>query len=122
MPQSKRKKSRFLSNKFRVGLFNDTTHEKLFGFRAKGTVMLVVFAIVVALLIAAVTLLIALTPIRELIPGYPSPESRRNLIANVMRIDSLQNEINTWRLQLMNIQRIATGYEPLERDSLLKVP
>ena len=48
MPQSKRKKSRFLSNKFRVGLFNDTTHEKLFGFRAKGTVMLVVFAIVVA--------------------------------------------------------------------------
>lgn len=122
MPQTKGKKKRLLSNKFRVSLLNDTTHEKLFGFRAKGTYMIIALLLSIFILVVAVTVLIAFTPIRELIPGYPSAESRRNLIANEMKIDSLQNEINTWRLQLINIQRIATGYEPLERDSLLKVP
>ncbi len=72
-------------------------------------------------LIGSVTVLISFTSLREFIPGYPSAESRRLLIQNTLKIDSLQNEINLWRLQLANIQMIATGKKPLHIDSILNV-
>ena len=66
-------------------------------------------------------MIISYTSLREMIPGYPSAESRRQLIQNSLKIDSLQNEINIWRLQLANIQRIAVGKQPLQIDSILNL-
>ena len=107
--------------KYRVSIFNDTTHEEIFAFRAYGVLSVVSLAVAVVLLIASVTVLISFTRLRELIPGYPSAQSRQDLIQNAIKIDSLQNEINIWRLQLANIQRITTGQEPLQIDSLLNL-
>jgi murein DD-endopeptidase MepM/ murein hydrolase activator NlpD len=121
MQQRKRKNRNKLSNKFRIAIFNDTTHEKLFAFRANGTWSLVTIALVVVFLIVSVTMLISFTSLREFIPGYPSAESRRTLIQNQIKIDSLQREVDLWRLQLVNVQRIATGKEPLQIDSLMHI-
>ena len=107
--------------KYRFSIFNDTTHEEIFAFRAYGVLSVVTLVVAVMLLIASVTLLISFTSLRELIPGYPSAQSRQDLIQNAIKIDSLQNEINIWRLQLANIQRITTGEEPLALDSLLNL-
>ena len=107
--------------KYRFSIFNDTTHEEIFAFRAYGVLSVVSLAVAVVLLIASVTVLISFTRLRELIPGYPSAQSRQDLIQNAIKIDSLQNEINIWRLQLANIQRITTGQEPLALDSLLNL-
>ena len=107
--------------KYRFSIFNDTTHEEIFAFRAYGVLSAVTLAVAVILLIASVTVLISFTSLRELIPGYPSAQSRQDLIQNTIKIDSLQNEINIWRLQLANIQRITTGQEPLALDSLLNL-
>ena len=107
--------------KYRFSIFNDTTHEEIFAFRAYGVLSVVSLAVAVVLLIASVTVLISFTRLRELIPGYPSAQSRQDLIQNAIKIDSLQNEINIWRLQLANIQRITTGQEPLQIDSLLNL-
>ena len=107
--------------KYRFSIFNDTTHEEIFAFRAYGVLSVVTLVVAVMLLIASVTLLISFTSLRELIPGYPSAQSRQDLIQNDIKIDSLQNEINIWRLQLANIQRITTGEEPLALDSLLNL-
>ena len=107
--------------KYRFSIFNDTTHEEIFAFRAYGVLSAVTLAVAVILLIASVTVLISFTSLRELIPGYPSAQSRQDLIQNAIKIDSLQNEINIWRLQLANIQRITTGQEPLALDSLLNL-
>ena len=104
--------------KYRFSIFNDTTHEEIFAFRAYGALSIVTIVIAIMLLIASVTVLISFTSLRELIPGYPSAQTRKDLIQNAIKIDSLQNEINIWRLQLTNIQRIATGQEPLRADSL----
>ena len=121
MQQRKRKNRNKLSNKFRIAIFNDTTHEKLFAFKANGTWSLVTIALVVVFLIVSVTMLISLTSLREYIPGYPSAESRRALIQNQMKIDSLRREVDLWRLQLVNVQRIVTGKEPLQIDSLMHI-
>ncbi len=104
--------------KYRFSIFNDTTHEEIFAFRAYGVLSIVTIIIAIMLLIASVTVLISFTSLRELIPGYPSAQSRKDLIQNAIKIDSLQNEISVWRLQLANIQRITTGQEPLQADSL----
>ena len=107
--------------KYRFSIFNDTTHEEIFAFRAYGVLSVITLVVAVILLIASVTVLISFTSLRELIPGYPSAQSRQDLIQNAIKIDSLQNEINIWRLQLANIQRITTGQEPLALDSLLNL-
>lgn len=63
-------------------------------------------------------LLIAHTPLRRTIPGYPSRETRQAAIENYQKIDSLEKVIDLWAFQVANIQRIATGREPLPIDSM----
>ena len=70
----------------------------------------------VAMLLAY--LLIAHTPLRRTIPGYPSRETRQAALENYRKIDSLEKVINLWAFQVANIQRVATGREPLPIDSV----
>jgi murein DD-endopeptidase MepM/ murein hydrolase activator NlpD len=121
MAAIKNKNKNKLSNKFRISIFNDTTHEALFTFRGNGILSLLFLVFLLLLVAGSVTALISFTPLREFIPGYPSAESRRTLIQNTIKLDSLQNEVNMWRLQLSNIQRIVTGKEPLRIDSILSL-
>lgn len=107
--------------KYRFSIFNDTTHEEIFSLRAYGVFSIITIVLVVVLLIISVTMLISLTSLRELIPGYPTAQNRHDLVQNAIKIDSLQNEINVWKLQLDNIQRIATGQKPLHLDSMLNL-
>lgn len=107
--------------KYRFSIFNDTTHEEIFSFRAYGVLSILTILLAVIMLIASVTVLISFTSLREFIPGYPSAQSRHDLVQNALKIDSLQNEVNIWRLQLANIQRIATGRQPIHIDSLLNL-
>ncbi len=106
---------------YRFSIFNDTTHEEIFSLRAYGVFSIITIVLVVVLLIISVTMLISLTSLRELIPGYPTAQNRHDLVQNAIKIDSLQNEINVWKLQLDNIQRIATGQKPLHLDSMLNL-
>ena len=110
-----------MAKKYRFSIFNDTTHEEIFSFRANGGFSILSLLFVVISRIVSVTLLISLTSLREFIPGYPSAQSRQDLIQNAIKVDSLQNEINVWRLQLENIQRITLGEKPLAIDSLLNL-
>lgn len=115
-----KRKNKF-TNKFRFAIFNDTTHEVLFSFRSNGAVFIATILLTMVLLVVSVTALISLTSLREFIPGYPSAESRRDIIENAIRLDSLQREITLWRLQLTNIQRVVTGKEPISIDSVLSM-
>lgn len=121
MAARKHQKKNKLTNKFRFSIFNDTTHEELFSFRGNGILSIIAITLVVIFLIGSVTVLISFTSLREFIPGYPSAESRRALIQNTLKLDSLQNEVNLWRLQFTNIQRVVTGKEPIQIDSILNL-
>lgn len=110
-----------MAKKYRFSIFNDTSHEEIFVFRANGIFSILTIMAVIIFLIASVILLISYTSLKELIPGYPSAQSRQEVIENAIKIDSLQNEVNIWRLHLANIQRITTGEKPLHIDSLLNL-
>jgi len=107
-----------LRNKFRFSIFNDTSHEELFVFRANGLMMLLSIILAVIFIIVSVTILISYTPIRELIPGYPSAQTRRAIVQNAIKLDSLERTVKLWDFQLNNIQRIVTGQQPLELENI----
>jgi len=114
-PKEKRKR---LRTKFRITIFNDITHEEIFIFRANGLMMLLSIAMAVVLLIGSVTVLISFTPLREFIPGYPNAQTRRAIVQNALKADSLEQAIKLWDFHLNNIQRIVSGKEPLDAGSL----
>ncbi len=110
-----------MAKKYRFTIFNDTTHEKIFSIRANGPFSIVAIVALVLALVVSVIMLISFTSLREFIPGYPSAQSRQDLIQNAIKIDSLQQEVNIWRLYLANIQRITAGEKPFSVDSLLNL-
>lgn len=113
MTARKKKKENRLRSKFRFSVFNDTSHEELFVFRANGLMMLVSLALAVIVIIGLVTVLISFTPLREYIPGYPTADTRREIIQNAIKTDSLEQAVKMWDFHLTNIQRIVNGKEPI---------
>lgn len=111
--KKKEKKENRLRNKFRFSIFNDTSHEELFVFRANGLMMLVSLSLAIIFIIISVTVLISFTPLREYIPGYPDAETSRDIARNAIKADSLEQAVKMWEFQLNNIKRIVEGEEPL---------
>ena len=107
----------------RIFLFTVTdakTHETVWArpFRLRQAITLGVSALV--LVAALVFAIIAYTPIRTFIPGYPSSATKRQAVQNAVRIDSLEREILQWQLYTENLRRVVAGEEPLKLDSLIK--
>jgi hypothetical protein len=95
MPKERKrdKLKKLFQNPYRIVIFNDLNLHiiKQVRFNARTFVMAIVFAIIC--IIIGVTVLIAFTPLREYIPGYPTGKMRQMLIRNVLVVDSLDLEI-----------------------------
>jgi murein DD-endopeptidase MepM/ murein hydrolase activator NlpD len=98
-----------LKDKYRLGIYNDTTYEQVFYFRLKGREVLVILVISIFLLVGLNTFFIAFTPMREFIPGYPTEETRKIMQNNVLKIDSLENELAEWAFYWDNSMRVISG-------------
>lgn len=114
----KTNKENQLRSNFRFSIFNDTSHKEIFSFKAKGLMMLISLSLAIIFIIVAVTFLISFTPLREYIPGYPNAESRKAIIQNAIKADSLEQTLKMWSYQLENIQRIVKGEIPINIDSI----
>ncbi len=106
-------------NKFRLAIIEDKTHKHLFNLNFTRTGFLVGLISTLVVLIAVIYSLIAFTPIRTFIPGYPDAHSKRAAIQNAMRIDSLESIIYRWEIYSENLRRVVDGEEPLKIDSLI---
>ena len=113
--QNKVKKTR----NFRLTLVDDKTHKHLWSahFTRVGFIVAIISTLV--MLSAAVFCIVAYTPVRTFIPGYPDAHSKRAAIQNAIRIDSLENVIYRWELYSENLRRVVEGEEPLKIDSLI---
>ena len=106
-------------SKLRLMISDDQTHQHLFKihFTRTGFVVGTISATVV--FAALIFLLIAYTPIKTFIPGYPDARSKRAAIQNAIRIDSLENVIYRWELYSENLKRVMEGEDPLKIDSMI---
>jgi len=116
MKQEKRwdKIKKIFRNPYRVVIFNDQNLHiiKQVRFNAKNFLGAILLAIV--FIIASVTIIIAFTPLREYIPGYPSSKMRHMLIRNVLVVDSLEQEAQRRDLYFKNFRLMLAGESPVD--------
>lgn len=106
---------------FRLSLVDDMTHRKLWVVHFTKAGFLVRVISVVVVLFAIVFALLAYTPLRTAIPGYPDAHTKRAAIQNAIKIDSLESVISRWELYSENILRVIEGEAPLPVDSVLRL-
>lgn len=71
---------------------------------------LLAFVLVVFIAVAS---LIAYTPVLDMLPGYPGNRSRELLIRNVIKLDSMEQEMLKWEQFRENIALIMDGKTPV---------
>ena len=96
-------------NKFRFVILNDDTFEEVLTVKLSplniftGSVFAILFTI------AITTLVIAYTPLKEMIPGYASSKLRRESINLALKADSLETSVRLNKQYINGIQRILNG-------------
>lgn len=119
MNKKRDKFTKKLKNKYRVTFFNEETFQES---RSFTTTKLDIFKWVTTILFAltfSIIFMIAYTPLRELIPGYPSHDLRQQATANSLAIDSLEYQINIRDKFIKNIKTIISGEIPEEPSQTL---
>ena len=71
---------------FRLSLIDALSHERLWSLRFSRTTFIVAAISAVVIVVVGLYCLIAYTPIRTFIPGYPDAHSRRQAVQNSLRI------------------------------------
>ncbi|MBR2163205.1 MAG: M23 family metallopeptidase [Bacteroidales bacterium] len=107
------------SNSFRLAFMDDKTHKQLVTLHFTRTSFFITIITIFVVLCAAIYSVIAYTPVKTFIPGYPDARSKRAAIQNVITIDSLERVILRWELYSENLRRAIEGEEPLKIDSLI---
>lgn len=118
MVKKKRKDEKWydkLRFKYRLVLFNDQTFEERFSFRLNRMNVIISMASMAIFFIILTFFIIAYTPIKEYLPGYPDVDQRKELYKLNMMADSLLNDI---RLKDQYLQNIKDVFEGKIHDSL----
>lgn len=111
MPKKKRSKA-FWNNikfKYKLTIINENTLEEVVGLRVSKLNGLSVLLSVLTILFLIAAVIIAFTPLRNYLPGYMNSEVRSQIVANALRVDSLQQLVERQNLYIMNIQDIFSG-------------
>jgi ABC-type multidrug transport system fused ATPase/permease subunit len=101
-----------LKNRYRLSIFKDQTYEEVLTFRLTKLNLLSFVGSSIIMLIALTTILIAFTPIREYIPGYPDGQLRRQIVLNALILDSFEHQIRIRDQYYSNLIDIIEGREP----------
>ena len=115
------KKTRAPHGKIRITINEDETHRTLW--KAKASPRHLVLMSLAALILLGVFFwfVIAYTPLRTLIPGYPDARSRKAAIENALRIDSLETSISRWYLYAEDLRRVLSGEPSMGIDSITRI-
>ncbi len=108
-------KKRSWRDKYRFAVYNDKTFEEVWRIRMTRYNGFLLLVFMVLFIIGITTVLIAFTNLREFIPGYPDGNTRRNIIMNALRLDSLENELRLRDQYFENLNSIISGREPVDR-------
>lgn len=105
---------------FRLSLIEDLTHRQRWTLHFSRFGLAATVVTIILVIFVAAYLLIAYTPLRVFIPGYPDENARRQAMLNAMRIDSLETKILQWELYTENLKRVVDGEKPIRFDSLVR--
>ncbi|MGN1046616.1 MAG: M23 family metallopeptidase [Candidatus Cryptobacteroides sp.] len=105
---------------YRLVIVDNHNHKQLWVFSFKKAEFWVTVISSVVAFVVVIYCLIAFTPIRKGIPGYPDSRSKQAAVQTAIKVDSLERVISRWELYSENLRRVFDGEEPLKLDSLLR--
>lgn len=108
------------SKGFTISARDNETHKYLWSIRFTKTSLFVSVLTVLVMLTVATYCVIAYTPVRTFIPGYPDARTKRAAIQNAIKVDSLEKVIHRWEIYSENIKRAVEGKAPIKIDSIIK--
>ena len=88
---------------FRLSLLDAKTHQQLKSVRFTRTTFTITIVCSIVIICAVIFSIIAFTPIRTFIPGYPDASTKRAAIQNAIKADSLESVIFKWELYAHNL-------------------
>lgn len=114
MAKEKKKLAKKLLHRYRLVILNEDTFEERLSFKIN---RLYVFALIVLSSLALVALtsaLIVYTPLKSYIPGYTTTDFKTAALKLNLKVDSLQNVVQTRNYYYESIQKVLKG----ETDSI----
>jgi len=114
MEKTDKKKSRT----YRFSLIDAVSHERLWSVRFTRPIFIGALSSGIVVAMVVFYMLVAYTPLRTFIPGYPSAQTRRQAVQNAQKIDSLEMRLLQWELYSENFRRIVAGEAPIRLDSV----
>jgi hypothetical protein len=125
MSHIRSKKKKFFDKlliKNRLIIINEDTFEEIFSFKLNIMSVFVSLSLGAIFLIGSTTILIAFTPLRELIPGYSSTKLKRDATVLALKSDSLSFALKKNEAYIKSIQKVLNGeldYAKFNKDSIL---
>lgn len=98
-----------LKYKYKLSIINETSYEEIFNFRLSQLHVLTALSVLSVVLVVLTTIIIAFTGLREFIPGYPDGNMRQMIVANAMRVDSLEAELSKRDRFVTSLQVMLSG-------------
>jgi murein DD-endopeptidase MepM/ murein hydrolase activator NlpD len=105
-----------LKDHYRLIIYNDSSIQTVWSIKLTPIKVLTLGSLGAVLLILLTTIIIAYTPLRENIPGYPSAKVRQQIIYNYMLVDSLENEIKNRDSYFEKIKTLFQGEVPADES------
>lgn len=114
--EKKKKIFQKLKNRYRLIIYNDSTFQTVWSSKLTRMNVLVIGGLGGLFLILLTTIIIAYTPLREFIPGYPSGDVRRMIVDNAIKVDSLEEQVQIRDDYMDKIRLLIEGEVPEETD------
>jgi len=101
-------------SKYRLSIYRDETFEEVLNIKLTRLNVVTIVGLGIIIFLVIVISIIAYTPARELIPGYPDKNTVRDIHLNYYRLDSLEAEIYKRDVYFENLRLIISGEKPPE--------
>jgi len=106
-----------LKRKYRLIIYSESDYETVYQVKYSRFLFVTFWLSSIIIFIAIIFCIVAFTPVKELIPGYPTTSLKRNLIYNARLVDSLEYELQLRDQYFANIHSLVTGKEPKNFES-----
>lgn len=106
-----------MKHKHRFVVLDTETYKEKISFQLSGLNVFVFLGVVSLLLIFLTALLLAFTPLRELIPGYSNTGMVKQTYENARVIDSLESQLKAQEEMLADIQSVLLEKDPAENHA-----
>jgi murein DD-endopeptidase MepM/ murein hydrolase activator NlpD len=113
MAKTEKKKSNW-RDKYRFSVRNDHTYEEVWRIVLTRYNAFLLITFIILFIIWGTSTMIALTNLREFIPGYPDVSMRRNILRSAIRLDSLDRELKLRDKYFETLNSIISGEKPSE--------